>query len=77
MKKLLLVLIAGIFFTACSSDSNTPAGPTLSDTPTAKIQFNDTNFGIYKGIIVGPTGVITLNIKNDGSRNLQRPKFHS
>lgn len=69
MKKLLLVLIAGIFFTACSSDSNTPAGPTLSDTPTAKIQFNDTNFGIYKGIIVGPTGVITLNIKNDGFLN--------
>ena len=69
MKKLLLLLTAGLIFTACSSDSNTPAGPTLSDTPTAKIQFNDTNFGIYKGIIVGPSGVITLNIKNDGFLN--------
>ncbi|MBU3682346.1 MAG: hypothetical protein FGM16_10470 [Flavobacterium sp.] len=69
MKKLLLLLFAGLIFTACSSDSNTPAGPTLSDTPTAKIQFNDTNFGIYKGIIVGPSGVITLNIKNDGFLN--------
>lgn len=69
MKKLLVLLFAGLIFTACSSDSNTPAGPTLSDTPTAKIQFNDTNFGIYKGIIVGPTGLITLNIKNDGFLN--------
>lgn len=69
MKKLLVLLIAGIFFTACSSDSSTPTGPTLSDTPTAKIQFNDTNFGIYKGILVGPTGLITLNIKNDGFLN--------
>ena len=69
MKKLLLLLIAGLIFTACSSDSSTPAGPTLSDTPTAKIQFNDTNFGIYKGILVGPTGLITLNIKNDGFLN--------
>ncbi len=69
MKKLLLLLTAGLIFTACSSDSNTPAGPTLADTPSAKIQFNDTNFGIYKGIIVGPSGVITLNIKNDGFLN--------
>ena len=69
MKKLLVLLIAGIFFTACSSDSSTPTGPTLSDTPTAKIQFNDTNFGVYKGILVGPTGLITLNIKNDGFLN--------
>lgn len=69
MKKLLLLLIAGTLFTACSSDSNTPTGPTLSDTPLAKIDYNDTNFGIYKGIIVGPTGLITLNIYNDGNLN--------
>lgn len=69
MKKLLVLLIAGILSAACSSDSSTPTGPTLSDTPLAKIQFNDTNFGIYKGVLVGPSGTVTLNIKNDGFLN--------
>ena len=67
MKKLLLLLLVSTFLISCSSDSSSESsGPTLSNTPQAKAEFDTSNFGIYKGVIIGSTGVITINIKNDG-----------
>lgn len=64
MKKLFFTLILGTLFLSCSSDDS--SGPTLSDTPDAKAQYDNSNYGIYKGVFVGSTGTILLNINNEG-----------
>jgi hypothetical protein len=67
MKKLFSLLFIVTFLISCSKDSSSDSGtPILSDTPLAKAEFDGSNFGIYKGVIIGSTGVITINIKNDG-----------
>jgi len=67
MKKIFTLLLIGIFCFGCSSDSDSGNGNGLATTPSAKAEFDSSNFGIYKGVIIGSTGVITINIKNDGN----------
>ena len=67
MKKIFTLLLIGIFCIGCSSDSDSDSGSSLATTPSAKVEFDSSNFGIYKGVIIGSTGVITINIKNDGN----------
>ncbi len=67
MKKIFTLLLIGIFCISCSSDSDSDSGSSLATTPSAKVEFDSSNFGIYKGVIIGSTGVITINIKNDGN----------
>ena len=71
MKKLILLLLVSTFLISCSSDSSTEtSGPTLSNTPLAKAEFDNSNLGIYKGVFTGSSGIITVNIKNnDGNIN--------
>lgn len=61
------LLIIGLFCISCSSDSDSDSGSSLATLPSAKAEFDSSNFGIYKGVIIGSTGVITINIKNDGN----------
>ena len=67
MKKIFTLLLIGIFCIGCSSDSDSDSGSSLATTPSAKAEYDSSNFGIYKGVIIGSTGVITINIKNDGN----------
>lgn len=67
MKKLMTLLLIGIFCIGCSSDSDSDNSNSLATTPSAKAEFDSSNFGIYKGVIIGSTGVVTINIKNDGN----------
>ncbi len=67
MKKLFSLLFIVTFLVSCSKDSSSDSTPNLSNTPLAKAEFDGSNFGIYKGVIIGSTGVITINIKNDGA----------
>ena len=67
MKKLFFFLITGLLFISCSSDSS--SGTNLSNTPAAKAEFDNSNFGIYKGVFVGSTGIVIVNINNDGTLN--------
>lgn len=67
MKKLIVLLFISIFTISCSSDSSSDSTVALANTPLAKAEFDSSNFGIYKGVIIGSTGVITINIKNDGN----------
>ena len=67
MKKIFTLLLIGIFCIGCSSDSDSGSGTSLATTPSAKVEYDSSNFGIYKGVIIGSTGVITINIKNDGN----------
>ncbi len=69
MKKLFALLIIGILSIGCSSDSDSDGGAVLSDTPTAKEQFDTSNLGFYKGVFTGSSGVIKINIMNDGALN--------
>jgi hypothetical protein len=62
MKTVLFLFL--IFITGCTkSDSdNTPDNlPKSADT---KPQYNNTNFGFYKGVVIGSTGTIVIRINN-------------
>lgn len=63
MKKYLSLFIIGFLLISCSSDSS---GPALSDTPQAKVEFDNSNFGIYKGVFLGSSGTVLININNEG-----------
>lgn len=54
------------FLVSCSKDKNNP-GTGFSDMPAAKSQFDNNNYGIYKGIIAGSTGTILFDINNSNS----------
>ncbi|MGL2963091.1 hypothetical protein ACSVH2_04635 [Flavobacterium sp. RSB2_4_14] len=64
MKKLFLTLIIGVLTFSCSSDDS--SGTSLSNTPEAKPAYDNSNFGIYKGVFVGSSGTILININNEG-----------
>ena len=63
MKKIFLFLAMSAITISCSSDSSRPA---LSDTPQAKVEFDNSNFGIYKGVFIGSTGTVLIDINNEG-----------
>ncbi|HEX9979776.1 MAG TPA: hypothetical protein VGB50_04335, partial [Flavobacterium sp.] len=65
MKKILLIAMTFLLITSCSEDSS--SGGNLSDTPDANAEHDTSNFGIYKGVFVGSSGVVTVNINNDNS----------
>ncbi|MES2748519.1 MAG: hypothetical protein V4648_09065 [Bacteroidota bacterium] len=64
MKKLFFILFLGAISSSCSSDSS--SGPTLSNVPEAKAEFDNNNYGIYKGVFVGSSGTVYININNEG-----------
>ena len=67
-KKLLVLLIAAfaIALFACqkSHNSTTTTATGLASTPETKAQYNNTSFGVYKGVIIGSTGTIVFKINN-------------
>ncbi len=65
MKKLFLFLILGTLTLSCSSDSS--SGNSISNTPEAKSQYDNSNFGIYKGVFVGSSGTVHIDINNNGT----------
>ncbi len=74
MKKLLLLAFVGIL-AACSSDDDNGNDPVTSDVdnsgltmiPAAVGEFNNKNFGYYKGIVSGSSGTVEVNLFNDGN----------
>ena len=65
MKKIILVLLIGVLTFSCSSDSTSSSS--LSNTPEAKAMYDSSNYGIYKGVFVGSSGSVYININNDGT----------
>lgn len=64
-------LVLGIILISCSKDDGTPAETytcaTCKKTPDA-LAANDANVkGVYKGVVVGSTGTISINIQNGSS----------
>jgi hypothetical protein len=66
---LLSILIASLFFLACSKSSNSSSNTTPPDLTkaTANAQYDKSNFGLYKGIFVGSTGFVIISVNNDNS----------
>jgi hypothetical protein len=64
MKKLFLLFALVAVTFSCSSDSS--SSTSMTNTPDAKSQFDSNNYGIYKGVFVGSTGTVLININNDG-----------
>ena len=67
MKKFITLICMGLFFISCSKDDNSSSSPILSNTPMAKAAYDSSNYGIYKGVFVGSTGNVLININNDGT----------
>ena len=65
MKKFILYLftITG-FFISCSK-SNEDVSSNFINTPEAKSEYDNSNFGVYKGVFVGSTGYIVIYVNND------------
>jgi len=55
-----------LFFPNCRKD-DTSANKKLANTPLAKAEFDSSNYGIYKGVFVGSSGIVMININNDGT----------
>lgn len=54
-----------ILVNSCSrSDDTTTNNTLLAQTPSAKAQFDNSNYGIYKGVFVGSSGIIVINFNN-------------
>jgi hypothetical protein len=58
--------LTALIFTGCSKDDGASSGPALVNDAEANSNFNSSNFGIYKGVIADPGGVIIIDMKNDG-----------
>ncbi len=53
-------------FVSCSDDEpkEAYACETCADSPQARAEFDDSNRGLYKGVVVGSTGTITVDVQN-------------
>ena len=61
-------IILSLLFNSCSkSDGEVTNENSLSQVPIAKSKFDKSNFGIYKGVFVGSSGIIIVNVNNDNT----------
>ena len=69
MKKLLVktLLSITIIFASCSeNDPLITINDTAEELPIALSQYDNSNYGIYKGVFVGSSGTILVNLNNNG-----------
>jgi hypothetical protein len=66
MSKIFSFLFAALVFLSCSK-SNDKGGNSLAETPAAKSQHDISNYGIYKGVFVGSSGIIIVDINNNAT----------
>lgn len=64
---LFLILLSLILNSCSKSDDKVTTSDNLSLVPIAKSQYDNSNFGIYKGVFVGSSGIIIVNINNDNT----------
>lgn len=72
MQKITLLLLMTIPFLSChnndvNSASKKEISERLSAASEAKSDYDASNYGVYKGIFIGSSGTIYVNIHNDGS----------
>ncbi|HVT86759.1 MAG TPA: hypothetical protein VHD35_16255 [Chitinophagaceae bacterium] len=62
----IICIAVGLLIVTCSKNNNSQ-NDGLQNTPTAKATYDNSNYGIYKGIFVGSTGYVIININNDNT----------
>ena len=69
MKKInVLSLILTFFLNSCLSvEEPNIIIPNFVETPEASELFNTSNFGIYKGVFVGSSGIVLINLNNNNT----------
>lgn len=60
-----ILALAFLSISSCSKKGDNSGKET--EKPSAKAQFDNSNYGIYKGVFVGSSGVIIINIDNDNT----------
>ncbi len=63
-KQILKTIFSLLTLLSIFSCSNSDSGQNLSQVPLAKSIYDNSNFGIYKGVFVGSSGTIVLDISN-------------
>lgn len=65
-KPIYLLSILSVVLFACSKSStnNNDSNTGLSTSPETKQQYNNTTFGVFKGVIIGSSGTIIFKINN-------------
>ncbi|HSD13605.1 MAG TPA: hypothetical protein VLB74_03045 [Flavobacterium sp.] len=70
MRKIIFLFIIGLSFLSCADDNNSsssiPADEQLSTGPEAKSEYDASSYGVYKGIFIGSSGTVYVNIYNNG-----------
>jgi hypothetical protein len=69
MKKRLtfgILIFLSLFIFSCSSDDDINSA-VLAESPEAIIEFDNSNFGIYKGVFIGSSGIVVINVNNNGN----------
>ena len=61
---ILLIIIALTTFQSCSSSDDSSSTKNLTQTPQAKSEYDQSNFGLYKGVFVGSSGIVIIDINN-------------
>ena len=59
-----MVIIALTTFQSCSSSDDSSGTNNLNQTPQAKSEYDQSNFGLYKGVFVGSSGIVIIDINN-------------
>lgn len=72
MKKInVLSLILTFFLNSCLSvEEPNIIIPNFVETPEASELFNTSNFGIYKGVFVGSSGIVLINLNNNNNNTI-------
>ena len=64
-----IIVIIGILILHSCSNCDPSTDGKLPNESIAKTAYNNSNFGIYKGILVGSSGIVLININNNGTTN--------
>jgi hypothetical protein len=64
LKSILCLMTISLTISCTKNDSAEDVSQNLAQVPLAKAQYDTSNFGIYKGVFVGSTGTIILDISN-------------
>lgn len=64
---LLLLVAATLIFSGCGDDEN---GPSFANSPEARPENDASGKGIYKGVLIGSSGYVKVNMDNAGNGSI-------
>lgn len=64
LKSILCALSISLVISCSKNDSAEDSSLNLAQSPSAKSQYDQSNFGIYKGVFIGSSGTIILDLSN-------------